>query len=105
VKTQAEILATVDRQNRNRGMTFDPEMARFCGGTYRVQRRVTRILEESSGRVLTFGNPCIVLEQVYCQATLSKYRLFCPRAIPSYWREIWLERVPGPAESPRVARP
>jgi len=24
------------------------------------------------------------------------YHASCPRAIPSYWREIWLERVEEP---------
>jgi hypothetical protein len=39
------------------------------------------------------ANPYIVLERVVChQARYSQQRLFCPRAIYPYWREIgWSE--------------
>jgi hypothetical protein len=104
VKSHDDILGTLDKANRNRGLFFDVEMTRFCGGTYRVLRRVTQILNEKTGEMLRFTNPCILLDQVYCRAELSQLRLFCPRAIPSYWREIWLERLPGaPAEVQRLA--
>lgn len=96
VKSHDEILATLDSNDRNRGLFFDVEATKFCGRTFRVLRRVTRIVDERTGRMLNFRNPCIVLEQVYCGGEMSKYRLFCPRAIYPYWREIWLERVPAP---------
>ncbi len=96
VKPFEEILETLDANNRNRGLFFDVEATKFCGRTFRVLRRVTRILDERTGEMLHFRNPCIVLEQVYCGGEMSKYRLFCPRAIYPYWREIWLERVPPP---------
>ena len=38
-------------------------------------------------------NPCIILEGGICQARYSDCRMLCPRAIYSFWREIWLERV------------
>lgn len=97
VKSYPEIVATLDANNKNRGLFFDVEATRFCGRTYRVHSRVTRILDEKTGEMLNFRNPCIVLEQVYCGGELSKHRVFCPRAIYPYWREIWLERVPAPA--------
>ncbi len=93
VKPYHEILATLDRNSRNRGLWFDAEMVRYCGGTYRVVKRVRRILDEKTGKMLSFSNPCIVLNDVYCRATKTKYRLFCPRSNLTYWREIWLERV------------
>jgi hypothetical protein len=96
VKSHDEILATLDSNNKNRGLSFDPEMIRFCGGKYQVQNRVTQIIEEKTGRMLKIKNPCIILSDVYCQGDMSKYRLFCPRAIYSYWRESWLERVEPP---------
>jgi hypothetical protein len=30
---------------------------------------------------------------VVCNGEYAGCRLNCPRAIPAYWREIWLERV------------
>lgn len=95
VKPYEAILATLDRNNKNRGLWFDSEMVQYCGRTFRVQKRVNRILDEKTGRMLEFSNPCIVLQDVFCRATKTKYRLFCPRNILTYWREIWLERVPA----------
>jgi hypothetical protein len=50
--------------------------------------------------MLEMKSPCIVLDQVVCQARYSANRMFCPRAMYPYWREIWLEKVesarPGP---------
>jgi hypothetical protein len=97
VKSHDEILATLDPNNKNRGLGFDAEMIRYCGGKFQVQNRVTQIIEEKTGRMLKIKNSCIILSNVYCKGDMSKYRLFCPRAIYSYWREIWLERVEPPS--------
>ena len=59
-------------------------------------RRVEQIIDERSGRMIRFKNPCIVLEDVICT---SDYHRLCPRSIYPYWREIWLERV-GDAPAP-----
>lgn len=93
VKPYSQILETLDGGNRNRGLYFDAEMVKFCGNRYRVAKRVHRILDEKTGKMLKFSNPCIILQDVYCHADVSKYRLFCPRSIFPYWREIWLERI------------
>jgi hypothetical protein len=98
VKALGQIACTLDSRNKNRGMSFDPEMAPFSGQTRRVARRVTRIVDERTGKLITMKNPCIVLEGVVCTAQYSERRLLCPRALPSFWRESWLERVPEPAQ-------
>jgi hypothetical protein len=90
VKSKEEIVATLDSQNRNRGLLFDSEMLRYCGGIYRVLRRVHQIIDEKTGKMLNMKYPCIILEGVYCKAD---YHRLCPRAIYSYWREAWLNRV------------
>lgn len=91
VKSREEIVSTLDRDNRNRGMTFDPEMLRYCGRQATVLERVERIIDEKTGRMTRLRNPCIVLDGVVCTAD---YHRLCPRGIYPYWREIWLERVP-----------
>jgi hypothetical protein len=90
VKNKAEIVKTLDTTNRNRGMTFDAEMLKYCGRQARVLRRVERIIDEKTGRMVNLRNPCIILEDVICT---SDYHRLCPRGIYPYWREIWLERV------------
>jgi len=91
VRSKEEIMATLDKQNRNRGLLFDSEMLAYCGGIYRVLRRVNRTIDEKTGTMMNMKFPCIMLEGVFCQ---SDYHRLCPRAIYSYWRENWLTRVP-----------
>ena len=90
IKSRAEIAQTLDRQNRNRGLTFDSEMLRYCGGEYRVLRRVDRIINEETGEMMNIPGDCIVLDDVICTAG---YHRLCRRRIYSYWRELWLTRV------------
>jgi hypothetical protein len=96
VKSYHDILATCNVELRNRGMSFDGEQVPYCGGTYRVLRRVERIIDERSGKMLQMKNPCIVLDGVVCKGRYSECRMFCPREIYSYWREVWLERADPP---------
>jgi hypothetical protein len=93
VKSHDEILATVNADNRNRGLRFDAEMVPYCGRTYRVRSRVERLIDEKTGRMLELPNDCIILDGVVCQSRFSAKRLFCPRSIFPYWREIWLTKV------------
>jgi len=93
VKHHDEILKTLDRRKSNRGMRFDEEMVLYCGKTYSVRRRVDKIIHETTGEMIEFASPSVILDGVVCRSEVSRCRLFCPRAIPSYWRDIWLERV------------
>jgi hypothetical protein len=90
VLPKAEILKTLDWRNRNRGLTFDREMVRYCGGTYRVHKRVKKLLDEKTGKMMALPADCIILEGVICTGELNR---FCPRAIFPYWKETWLRRV------------
>jgi len=94
IKTQTEIEQTLHKDGKNRGLWFDPEeMAPYCGRVVKVHKSVTKIIDEPTGKMLHMKQPCIMLEGVVCQAEYASCRLNCPRAITSYWREIWLERV------------
>jgi hypothetical protein len=93
VKSHDEILKTVNVESKNRGMYWDAEMVPYCGGTYRVRTRVDRIVDERSGKMLRMKTPGVLLEGVTCQARYSCHRLFCPRGLFPFWREIWLERL------------
>lgn len=94
IKTQAEIEQTIHQDGKNRGLYFDPEeMAPYCGRIVQVHKAVTKIIDEPTGKMLHMKQPCIMLEGVACKAEYAGCRLNCPREIPSYWRELWLERV------------
>lgn len=94
VRDYQQILNTLDEHWKNRGLYFDPEMVPFCNKTFRVQQRVRQIINEKTGKMIHFKSDAIILENGFCHARYSKCRRFCPRNIYSYWREIWLERVP-----------
>jgi hypothetical protein len=90
IKPKSEIVRTLDRNNTNRGLSFDTEMLKYCGRQARVLRRVERIIDEKTGRIQQLRGDCIILDGVVCTADYNQY---CPRGIYPYWREIWLRRA------------
>lgn len=88
-----EILGTLDVRGKNRGLFFDREMVRYCGRTAKVLKRVTKIINESTGEMLHIPNGCVILEGVICRGDASYKRMFCPRGIYPFWREIWLIKL------------
>ena len=95
IKDYSEILETLDEDWKNRGLYFDAEMVPYTNGTYKVLKRVNRIIDEKTGKMLNFKNECLILDEVVCQARYAKCRKLCPRAYYLYWREIWVEKVSG----------
>lgn len=104
VKRLEEILPTLNRANKNKGMYFDAEEVPHCGKVFRVLGRIERIIDERTGKMISMKSNSVILEGAYCQSRYSEKRLFCPRSIYTFWREIWLERV-GPAPSVDEHRP
>lgn len=90
VKTRLEIEQTLNYLSKNRGLWFDREMHRFCGGEFRVASVVRTIVDEASGKMLSMGSACIVLAGV---AATGEYLGLCPQNELIFWHEIWLERV------------
>jgi hypothetical protein len=98
VRSAEEIARTLDARGYNRGLYFSaPEMLAACGKHYRVHRRVERIIDEVTGKMIRMKNECIVLEGLVCKGDRSVGRWFCGREIYPYWREAWLKRVGKPA--------
>ncbi len=93
IKSYEEIIATLDTNNKNHGLYFDAEMMPYCGGTYRIRTRLNKFINENTGELITVKNAAIILDDVCCQARYSDCRMFCPRSIYPWWREVWLERV------------
>jgi hypothetical protein len=93
IRTHREILDTLDTNNKNRGMYFDAEEVPYCGQTFRVRSTVSKIIDERTGKMRPFKEQSVILDGVYCKGIYSDKRMFCPRAIYSFWRENWVERV------------
>jgi len=89
VKSVEEILATLDRNRKCRGLLWMTGMRKFCGKRYRVLKRVERILLESNGELREMRNT-VLLEGALCDGSeFSK----CDRSCFHFWREAWLARV------------
>lgn len=90
VKSIQSIVDTLNKEQRNRGLYFDKEMTPWCERRFRVKSRVTKIIEEKTGKMMPLPGDCLILEGAVCT---GRYHGNCPRMIPSYWREIWLRRT------------
>lgn len=98
VRTRKEIVDTLDIEGKNRGLTFDREMLIYCGGSYRVLKRVEKIIDEPSGKMMPMKRDCVILEGAVCT---SRYHGLCQRRIYAFWREIWLRRTNEERRAPR----
>jgi hypothetical protein len=90
IKSREEIFATLDGEDKTQGLRFDSEMLKYCGRRARVLRRIEKIIDEKTGRMLRIRRDCVILDGVICT---GEYHRSCPRAIYPYWREAWLRRV------------
>ncbi len=97
VKNIEEILKTLNRDWKNRGLYYDEtgEMLKYCNKKFKVLKRVRKIINERTGEMTSLKNDNVILEGVVCCGHYSPNRLLCPRSIPPFWREIWLEK-PAP---------
>ncbi len=99
VRPEGDIRATLGPNGKAAGLSFEPEMGRYMGGTFEVDFRVERIILEETGRMVELKDT-VALKGLTCLGTCVRN---CPRANTLYWREAWLERAaPGPA--PRRVR-
>jgi hypothetical protein len=102
IKPKDLIERTLNSQSRNKGLYFDREMVRFCGGEYRVKARLERVVVEKTGELRHLSNPCVILEGVIAT---GEYEAFNPEDEYIFWREVWLERVtPSSAAPPLQSR-
>lgn len=88
VKSLEEMRDTLDTKGRNRGLTCDIEVGKFCGKTYKVRHRLDRMISEPSGEMRTVQGT-VVLDGINCMCARALGG--CPRSDFMYWREIWLK--------------
>lgn len=98
VKSRKEIVATLDKTGRNRGLTFEASMLRYCGKRFRVHCRVERVIDEKTGKLRPMREAAVILQDVVCN---SDYGRVCSRSNYLFWREIWLRRAEPAHVEPR----
>jgi len=87
VRPESEILATLDQFGCHKGMRWMPMMREYCGKTFPVYKRVSKIVLESTGEIRRLGGT-VLLEGVICTGLYG-----CDRSCFHFWREVWLQRI------------
>lgn len=96
VKSKSEIVETLDREGKNRGLAFIVDMLPFCGGTFRVLKRLEKMIHDPTRKLIQVKNT-VILEGVTCHGC-HILRGGCPRDNYHFWREAWLRRVEPPRD-------
>jgi hypothetical protein len=92
VRPAEEILATLDEHGALDSLPFMPEMLPFCGKEFRVYRRATKACDTIDWSALRRMENAVHLEQLRCDGSAHGG---CQAGCLIYWKEAWLERVPG----------
>jgi hypothetical protein len=88
IKSEAEILATLDERGMLDGMPFMPEMRRFCGQRFQVKSRADRtVVEKLSVRRMTGA---VHLRELRCDGSSHDG---CSRECLLFWKEAWLRPI------------
>jgi len=90
VRSAKEIFATLDAKGKLRGLTFTPEMVKFCGRRFKVYKRLNKIILEATGELRKIKSPTVLLEGVFCDGEAHGG---CDRSCFCFWRGEWLRRV------------
>jgi len=88
VKSEQEILQTLDSEGKYRGLSFLPAMKPYCGRQFTVYKRLERVFLEESKQFRRLKHT-VLLSGAVCHGV----GLGCDRSCLLYWREIWLRRV------------
>jgi hypothetical protein len=87
IKSLAEIQCTLDKESKNRGLSFTRLKADFCGKRAQVKCRVEKFILEGSGEMRTVSDT-VILENLTCDGCI--FPGGCSRGAYHFWREIWL---------------
>jgi hypothetical protein len=94
VKTPEEVLETLDAAGTLDQLPFMREMVEYCGGRFRVSRRVVKVCASGmkGGSVLRGfrTNDVVLLEGLRCSGVDHDG---CQKSCTIFWREAWLRKV------------
>lgn len=95
VKSEEEILATLDEHGAVDGVPFMPEMRRFCGQQFQVSRKVHKTCIEFVG--MGSLDDVVFLDDLRCDGSAH---MGCGRGCLLFWKKCWLQRMPGDDRGP-----
>lgn len=106
VRSEEEILATLDDRGELDGLPFMPEMLRFCGRRMTVHKVAHKLCDTISRSGMRRMDGAVHLAETpgasaRCDGSAHGG---CQTACSLYWKEAWLRRA-DPAEPPAERRP
>jgi len=89
VRTFDEIAYSLGDDGTMEGLPFQPEMAKYCGGIFRVLRPVKKLVVENASTGLRGIRNIVLLNGVNCD---GRFHDNCNRNCFILWKEAWLKR-------------
>ena len=112
VRSEEEILGTLDADGKLDGLPFMPEMLGFCGQRYRVRARAHKACDTIDWQQFRRMESAVHLEELRCDGSAHGG---CQAGCLLFWKEAWLRPVdsqeapcsrahgkPKPREFPRA---
>ncbi|MEJ2362454.1 MAG: hypothetical protein P8Z75_13750 [Gammaproteobacteria bacterium] len=89
VRSLKDIIATLDAENKLEGMPFMPEMAQYCGHSFRIA--CLPVMTCVEGASFRSHSGTVFLENLRCDGS---YHDGCQRDCLLFWKEAWLTDQP-----------
>ena len=90
VRSEADILATLDARGELESLPFMPEMLQFCGRRFRVDKLAVKLCDTIGSTGMYRMRNAVHLEGVRCDGQAHGG---CQAGCLVYWKEAWLKRV------------
>jgi len=90
VRSFEEIASTLGTDGTLAGLPFQPEMRKYCGGTFKVLRPLKKLIIENANTGLRGIRNTVLLDRINCD---GQYHHDCTRYCFFLWREAWLKRA------------
>jgi hypothetical protein len=97
VRSEEEVLRTLDADGRYDALPFMPEMSEFCGRQFRVYKRADKACDTIEWKTLRRMQNAVHLEELRCDGAAHGG---CQAGCLIYWKEAWLKRVGEPSAPP-----
>ncbi|GAB2938843.1 hypothetical protein ACFMQL_15985 [Nonomuraea fastidiosa] len=102
VRSEAEILATLDERGELDGLPFMPEMLAYCGKRLTVHKVAHKLCDTQTRTGLRKMDSAVHLTGARCDGSAHGG---CQTACSLYWKEAWLKPVTDePTTAPQDAR-
>jgi hypothetical protein len=92
VRSKEQILQTLDENNKLGKCNFSDGMWQYCGGEYKVLKRIEHFYDEASCRMLRTRD-LVLLEGLHCSGNLPAFKHRCDKHCLYFWKEAWLEKI------------